>query len=174
MNYIKTQTEDWPASLQLILAGYISKNRLDETKLLRVDLVLILLRLADGAADDFVRKECLERVAELTGKAITQCPSAMPPWPPMSPGAPGTRTSGPKVTNVIKPNPCVGEMAHRYNMVKVGMTVPQLLTRGVTSRDIRYWVKLGHITITGGKDRLPKKKGTARGEEACEEDHQEA
>jgi hypothetical protein len=143
---IQELTRDWPASLQLVLSGYITNHAMDARRLMRVDLVLILLRLADDAEDDFVRREALERVAELTGRAITHCPSAMPPWPPLPVAR---RAAVPKVVRVTRPNPCSEntDMARRYDQVRRGMTREQLRCRGVTDRDIRYWTQNGYIEI---------------------------
>lgn len=142
---VQDLTKEWPVALQLVLDHYISEHGLQMDALLRVDLVLILLRLADDKGhNDFVRYMALERIGELTGRAITRCPSAMPPWPPK----PVARHPV-KVVTKVEPNECYGntDMHKRYGVVRVGMTREQLLAHGATVRDISLWVKQGKIAF---------------------------
>jgi hypothetical protein len=134
---INELTKDWPAAIQLEVSAYIERHHLDPQVMLRVDLVLILCRL-DGV-------DARKALAELTGRAITRCPSGMPaPY-----AAPAQKKRGSMVVKVHAPNPCTGvAMRGRYEIVKVGMTRDQLLRRGVTKRDLRYWTDLGYIEIT--------------------------
>jgi hypothetical protein len=67
-------TENWSTELKTKVSEYFAKERIEVRDVLRVDLVLALLRI--GTPD------AMERVPELTGKAITRCPSGVPPWPP--------------------------------------------------------------------------------------------
>lgn len=139
-------TSGWPASLQLIVDGYLSMHGLEPQLLGRTDLALVLLRVADGAADDFVRREALGRFAELTGRAITKCPSAMPPWPPKPVAG---RPRGMVFTRVVQPYPGHKntDMARRYSSLKVGMTQEQAMAHGITARDIRVWKDKGHVEL---------------------------
>ncbi len=132
----------WSIPLQLAMGAYADAHALPLDALLRVDAVLILLRIADSNAT--LREQALERVAELTGKAITRCPSAMPPWPPR----PVARHPV-QVVATARANDCSEntDMHRRYDIVKVGMTREQLLSRGVTVRDISVWVRQGRITF---------------------------
>lgn len=128
-------TEEWSLGLRLAASAYIADGRLKPDSMLRVDVVLMLLRIGD--------KEALERVQELTGKSILKCPSAVPPWPPK----PVERSAVvPKVTTIAD-NPCLPgtDMFYRYNLVKKGMTREQLISRGCQARDIRLWKSNGHI-----------------------------
>lgn len=149
MNQIQELTRDWPAFLQLKIAAYIDDHGLYADQLMRVDLVLILLRLADAAAPGSgVREDYLERIAELTGKAITKCPTAMPPWPPKPVDRPPKGTT---LAKAASPYPCSksSDMARRYSLLKVGMTVEQIMAKGVTARDLRHWKNKGFIELTG-------------------------
>lgn len=130
----------WPVGLQLAVSEYVQDHQLEPAKLLRVDLVLVLLRVG--------HPEALQRVAELTGKAITACPSGMPPWPPKPPArSPGSPAA--KIIHVVE-NPCPPQtdMHRRFGLVKKGLTREQLIGRGVQSRDIRYWQAKGHIKFS--------------------------
>jgi len=135
-------TREWPVSLQLAVGEYADAHNLPLNALLRVDAVLILLQIADR--DATLREQALERVAELTGKAITKCPSAVPPWPPR----PVARHPV-QVVAAVQPNDCYEntDMHKRFGTVRVGMTREQLLAHGVTVRDISLWIKKGKITM---------------------------
>jgi hypothetical protein len=127
-------TADWPVELKVRLGSYFAQQRIDARDVLRVDIVLALLRLGE-----------LERVQELTGRPITKCPSGVPPWPPVPPKA----TARSPVVSMIGTPPCAStEMAARFASVRKGMTKAQLLARGVTQRDIRYWEKTKRIEFT--------------------------
>lgn len=139
MQPIHERMTGWPAAVQLQVSSYVQDHGLDPDRFLAVDLALVLLRIGGD--------EALRCVQELTGRVITKCPTAMPPWPPKPvAGAP----RGPVVTKVA-PNPCAASpMQARYDILKVGMSRSQLLARGVTARDIRYWVQHDYIAFTEG------------------------
>lgn len=131
-------TIGWTYELQTRVATYVVDHGMFSRDMLRVDLVLVLLRIGG--------EEALQRVAELTGKAITRCPSAMPPWPP-KPIQSAPR--GVVVTKITQPYPgSAGTvMAQRYAGLKLGMTQEQILARGITLRDLRVWKSKGHIEL---------------------------
>lgn len=130
----------WSLELRLETSAYMAAHRLTPALMLRVDVVLMLLRI--GTA------EALGRAQELTGKPIRQCPSAVPPWPPRPVAA---TPRGPVILSMV-PNPCSPgtDMHRRYAQVTLGRTREQLLSRGVTCRDLSYWQKKGHVTFTKG------------------------
>jgi len=131
-------SQGWSAALQLEASSYMAAHRLTAPQMLRVDVVLMLLRINT--------REALQAAQELTGRAITQCPSAVPPWPPKRPE---DAARGPRVI-WLAPNPCspTTAMHARYGQVAIGRTREQLLARGVTPRDLSYWGKRGHVKFT--------------------------
>ena len=134
-------TEDWPLPLKVKVDAYFAAQRIDLRNVLRVDLVLALLRIGD--------KDCLERVQELTGKPITRCPSAVPPWPPKPPAKRPSRAL--RVTKIGDAPAASTGMHDRFRQVRLGMTQEQMIARGVTVRDIRYWKKTGRIELGYGE-----------------------
>ena len=130
-------SRDWSAELQLAASAYMADHRLEPAQMLRVDVVLMLLRIGTGAAR-------LEAQA-LAGLPITHCPAAIPPWPPRPVAK---RVKEPVVVSFTGPGLHAGTaMAERYRQVKRGMTKEQLLARGCTQRDIRYWCAKGRVTF---------------------------
>lgn len=129
-------TRDFPVELQLQVDDYAERHALQLESMLRVDLVLVLLRINTPLAR--------EHVSQLTGKSIQQCPSGMPLWPP-KPVRCGERP--PTLSYVQTPNPCctATDMARRYAMLKVGMTREEALNKGVTLRDLCYWAGKGYV-----------------------------
>lgn len=118
------------------VGAYVEAHGL--TSMLRADLVLMLLRIGTP--------EALRRAEKLAGVAITRCPPAVPPWPPK----PVQRTpAAPRVTARVPNNPLVRSSGayQRFAQVKVGMTVEQLLSRGITRRDIRCWRARQYLEI---------------------------
>lgn len=132
-------TEGWPLSLKQRLDAYFTLQHVDLRHVLRVDLVLALLRIGG--------EDALERASELTGRPITKCPSAVPPWPPKPPPL---RAALPRVTKIGEPPSEGTEMHGRFMWVRVGMTREQLLRRGITPRDIRYWEKTDRLEFSKG------------------------
>lgn len=126
----------WPASLQIAVSGYVEEHALPVNALVRADLALILLRINS--------EEALAALPGLTGCAITKCPSAMPPWPPK----PVQRAPRLVFTRVEPYSGHVGtEMAQRYSLLKPGMTKEEALSKGITSRDLRYWQDKGRVEL---------------------------
>jgi hypothetical protein len=136
--------ENWTYELCGAMDDYITQHGLDPDRLLRVDVVLILLRLGDNRRE--LRQECSQRVAELTGKAILQCPAAMPPWPP-KPCA--VSRPVPRAVVLVLENPCSRntDMYRRFGLVRQGMTQEQMVAHGVTPRDIRVWRNKGWLKM---------------------------
>lgn len=100
------------------------------------DLALALLRVGTS--------EALDYAGRALGVSITRCPSAVPPWPPK----PVRREAAAdlRVSRVVK-NPCRPTTGafQRFKHVKVGMTEEQLRSRGVSTRDLRVWVRAGYV-----------------------------
>lgn len=103
----------------------------------RCDVILALLRV--GTADARSAAE------QIVGRPITTCPPAVPPRRPL----PVARQSEvPRVRRVDRDPPVMASSAReRFGLIKVGMTVDQMLSRGVTRRDIRYWTKKGYLEV---------------------------
>lgn len=137
----------WPVELQLRVEEYIREHRMVAENMMRVDLVLVLLRIGDKRPE--LRQQAQERVCELTGRAIQRLPSAMPPWPPAPVRAPNAAHKPVKIAEVAAENPCSKntEMHARFSLLKKGMTLEQALMRGVTRRDLRYWERNGRIKL---------------------------
>ena len=132
-----TFADGWSDELCLAALDYMDAHRLDTHDPLRVDVVVMLLRIGT--------EEALGHVTALTGKPITRCPSAMPPWPPKPVAA--SAGHSPKVQWVIDENPCSEgtAMRGRFEQLRVGRTREQLLARGITARDLCYWQKKNFI-----------------------------
>lgn len=114
-----------------LVEDYFRQLNIDSARLTRADVAVALLRLGH-----------LEQAQELTGISITQCPSYMPPWPPK----PVQRVStGPVLTYKASDKAYRAGMGERWNLVQVGMTREQLIARGITTRDLKYWAKEGSI-----------------------------
>jgi hypothetical protein len=130
--------EVFTPDLRRQVGGYIEAHRLEPEHLLRIDVVLALLRINS--------RDSLEAAEKLTGRPITRCPPQLPPWPPV----PVRPPQG--VARVIKiaRNPCLPTTPafQRYRLVKLGLTREQLLVRGVTARDLRVWMRAGHLEFT--------------------------
>ena len=126
------------AELQLRLSEYFALVKVPPGRILRVDLAVALLRINT--------EESLSCAQELTGCAITKCPSALPPWPPI-PVRP-SRGLG-TVTLLVSYNPCreKTDCHRRFGQVRTGLTKEQLKARGVTQRDIERWIKKKWIEV---------------------------
>ena len=106
---------------------YYRRHGIPPERATRADEVLALLRINTPQA--------LARAEELVGKPIERCPSAVPPWPPKPVGkAPGD----PRILRVDFP-------PGQHQIVRIGMTRQQLLSRGVTRQNILKWTKVGRI-----------------------------
>lgn len=129
----------WSTELQFTASAYMVDHRLRAEDLLPVDVVLMLLRIGSP--------EALEHVTKITGHPITHCPPAVPPWPPK----PVAKTKRGPILVRVEANayPRQTSMHDRFAKVRLGMTREQLLTRGVTARDIRYWQKNDRIEFEG-------------------------
>ena len=84
-----------------------------------------------------------EAAEEVLGVKIKMCPPAVPPRVPL----PVRREREPQVLWFATGNPCGGTMRERYSKLRVGMTLSQLLTRGITKRDIRVWQQRGMLEM---------------------------
>jgi hypothetical protein len=124
--------------------------------LFQADVVLALLRRGQVTAAEV-----------LIGRPITHCPTSRLP-PVYSSGAVmsdyisdyldrhPSRQPEPRVT-WVNPNPShdcrrggrslTTPSFYRYRLVQAGMTLQQLLTRGVTLRDIRQWRAWGWVVV---------------------------
>lgn len=128
---------DWgelPQPVRLRLQAYFSEHGVTDFQ--TVDVVLALLRLNEVA--------WAERV---WGRAVTRCPPGIPPWPPK----PVRRAAAaPKVASKASPNPCLNGTAlrSRFDLIRVGMTLPQLVALGLSRRDVRYLTNLGRLKWT--------------------------
>lgn len=103
----------------------------------RADTVLALLRIGT--------REALSEAELIVGKPITRCPPAVPPWPPKP-----ARSEEHRVVVRVERNPCLPttDAFQRFKKIRVGMTEPQVLRRGVTKRDIRRWSKSRAIELS--------------------------
>jgi hypothetical protein len=117
------------------VGAYIEAHRLNPEHLLRVDIVLVLLRINSP--------EALGAAEKLTGRPITRCPPSLPPWPP----APVRPPQGRRAVSRVGRNPCLPTTPafQRFRAVRPGLTKEQLRVRGVTARDLRLWVRAGHV-----------------------------
>lgn len=126
-----------PVSLQLQLSAYAEQARLDRSKMGSADLALALLRINSAAS--------LEAFASLTGRTVTHCPPALPPWPPKP--VPNRERSEPIVLRKSKEAPRGEYMERHFRSIRVGMSRQDMLSRGATARDIRYWMTHGYIEM---------------------------
>lgn len=128
---------DWgelPKPVRLRLQAYFREQGVTDFQ--TVDVLLGLLRLNEVAL--------AERV---WGRPVTRCPPGIPRWPPK----PARREAAqPKVASKASPNPCLNgtAMRSRFEAVRVGMTLPQLMALGLSRRDIRYLTNLGRLKWT--------------------------
>jgi hypothetical protein len=121
------------------LAEYFAAHGVESPS--RADTVLALLRI--GTPD------ALREAELIVGKPIHRCPPAIPPWPPKPIQR---KLAEPRVVRKADPNPCLPATdAHRrFGKIKVGMTLHDLLERGLSRRDIRVWIKRGVLEVSRG------------------------
>lgn len=122
-----------PGPIQRRVDDYLRERGVERP--LEVDVALALLNVEGGRP----------HAEKMLGLRVTQCPAAIPPWPPR----PARREArGPSVQSVRQPNPCLPTTdAHRrFALVRVGMTKDKLLAKGVTVRDLRVWQQRGWMT----------------------------
>lgn len=115
----------------------------------QADLVLCLLRIRD--AHRSLRTAIEEHITALIGRAIHACPPCLQLYNqrPVNPQD-ATRTADDRrVTHVTLANPRQeGTDAYmRWHEFRVGRTIGQLVTRGITKRDIRRAVRNGWIKM---------------------------
>jgi hypothetical protein len=79
---------------------------------------------------------------------VTKCPPAIPPWPPKP-------VSGHAKGVVITKRP-VAEIhgrrmrkttQERYDRIRLGMSKDQIRARGITTRDLRGWIRRGLLVF---------------------------
>lgn len=127
----------WSPAVQSKVASYFRGRSIDPALVTRVDYVLALLSINT--------RETIQLAEEIIGKAITRCPTVQPPDPRKSTIA----ARQPVVTMVVR-NPCLPTTPafQRFKEVKIGRTREQLISRGVTARDLSVWKKAGYYEIS--------------------------
>lgn len=123
-----------PVGVQLRVDRYFQNAAIPPSLITKTDLVLALLRIDDPEA-----REAAERIS---GVPIKVLPPGMPPWPPLPVGKRPR-----KILIRREPNPCLPttDAFQRYRRLKVGATRDQLMTLGITSRDLNDWSRRGVI-----------------------------
>jgi len=90
--------------------------------------------------------ESLRLAQEMLGVTITRCPPALMAWPPKP-----VATSGGRDVRIRKlaSNPFrEGSTSEaKFRRMKLGMTRVEILSRGISSRDIRQWSERGLLEI---------------------------
>jgi len=131
-------TSSWSPQVQRKVSSYFAERSIDVALVTRVDYVLALLSANT--------RETLGIAEGIIGKAITRCPTVQPPDPRQSILAPRKE---PVVSKVVR-NPCLPTTRafQRFKEVKVGRTREQLLSRGVTTRDLSVWKKAGYLEFS--------------------------
>lgn len=106
------------------------------------DLLIALSRSADPLAC-----ATLARLTHYTRANAVQIKPLGKTCPYLESGEPDNR----RVVWYQVRNPCqVGTEAwERYSLVRKGLTVTQLRTRGVSTRMVREWVSAGHLKLLG-------------------------
>lgn len=105
--------------------------------ILKCDVVLALLRIGTP--------EARAEAEAIVGKPITVCPPHVPPWPPDPMPA---KHRVPRVMRRGSAEGLTGDMLRRFQQVRVGMTLPQLLARGITKRDVRVWCQRNLLEVS--------------------------
>lgn len=99
----------------------------------QADLALALLHVQEYAACE-----------TLVGRPIVHCPPQTPPQPLR----PLPRTIKPIVAKVVQnPRLPTTDSWYRFKLVRAGLSVDQLIARGVRKRDIREWVREGSVEL---------------------------
>jgi len=95
---------------------------------------------------ELVHADHRDAAEHVMGHTITVYVPYVPRWPPTKPKV-RINEDQKKVVFVKPTNPKMpGTRAHTaFSLVKVGMTKVQLLSRGVTRRDIRSWTRAGYV-----------------------------
>jgi hypothetical protein len=91
-----------------------------------------------------LRMNYREAAEEALGVKIKVCPAAVPPRVP----APVRRERESRVLWFVSGEACGRTMQERFAKLRVGMTLSQLLTRGITKRDIRVWRQRGILEMS--------------------------
>lgn len=106
----------------------------------QADVVMELLRLGTPAAH--------EGIALLVGRPVTVLPPAVPPRIPL-PVRPRAKEPDDRVVLSVGRNPRLPTTPsfQRYRLIQAGLSVAQLLKRGVTRRDLRELTSGGHIQL---------------------------
>lgn len=123
--------------LRLRIGAYVETEKLPVKHLTRTDIALALLRINTEAS--------LAAAEALMGVRVKKLPPAIPPWPPKP------VVSAKPAPRVVQVNHSRGftqtEAAERFRWVKPGMTVEQLVQRGISRRDIRTWTRRRRIVF---------------------------
>ena len=107
-------------------------NTCESFGLCQADLVLSLLR-----------HELIDDVEQMIGHPIEVCP----PDPRLRPARkPDAAVTARVVSMAVSPK-LIGARARRWASVRLGLTVENLLSRGVTRRDIRSWRRRGFLVL---------------------------
>lgn len=125
----------WSRSETIEMYGIMRSRRLSQA-----DLVLALLRVNTRDALD-----CAER---LVGRPILICPPALR-------GSPRLRNSSEKtpddrMVTMVRHNPCLPttDAFQRFRQIRCGLTVRQLMTRGLSRRDLRKFTRKEWIWLS--------------------------
>lgn len=116
---------------------------LESCHIASADVVVALLR----------RPACRAQAEAVAGVKIQRGPVATPPAKPAPVTRPASGGDDRKVTWQRLPSPARpgSKFAAHYAIVKVGMTVAQLLGRGVQRSDVREWLKREWIRLEDGE-----------------------
>lgn len=110
------------------ISGYLLSNLIKLEHLTVADIALAFLRMGDFAT-----------VKQLTGVTVKKLPACIPPWPPKP------VINKPRQVVTRKKDAYLGTInaRDRYSRVRLGMTIEQLRSRGVSVRDIKSWTNRG-------------------------------
>lgn len=125
-----------PTEIRSVLSDYFDSNGMPMDQLVPVDIVLGLLRIGTPEARDTAQR--------ISGVDIQVLPAVKPPWPPK----PVSR--GPTDVLVRKTEgayPKHSRVFARYSLLRVGMTRDKILAKGITTRDLSDWKRMGFIEM---------------------------